>query len=160
MRISPIQTLPPLKDIWKLKVVNVVIQKKIYSQLFQITDTCFRVIGPHQQDIEYLIYRKILCTIRDGHYPKMSLSISVEISTYIYIHGQKSSATTFSDISHLMKKACMIKLKMPMCLLICQLNTSMILKEITLMNTWKIRLEHGHPLVFYFTRFDQITHKS
>ena len=76
------------------------------------------------------------------------------------ILGQKSSSTTFSDISLLMKKACMIKLKICMCWLGCQLNTSMILKAIILMNTWKIRWMHGHPLVFYFTRFDQITHKA
>ena len=68
--------------------------------------------------------------------------------TFRYILGQKSSATTVSDISHLMNKACMIKFKISMCLLGCQLNTSMTFKEITLMNTWKIWWEHGHPLVF------------
>ena len=33
----------------------------------------------------------------------------------------------------------------------------MILKAITVMNTCKIRQEHGHPPYLYFTRFDQIT---
>jgi len=65
----------------------------------------------------------------------------------------------FSDISHLMKKACLIKQNIYMCLLGCQLNTSMILKAINPMNTWKIRQEHGHPLDFYFTRFYQLITK-
>ena len=39
------------------------------------------------------------------------------------ILGQKSSATTFSDISYSMKKTCQIKLKVYMCSSGCQLNT-------------------------------------
>ena len=36
--------------------------------------------------------------------------------------GQKSSATAFSIISHLMKKACLTKSMICTCLLVCQLN--------------------------------------
>ena len=82
--------------------------------------------------------------------------ITVLNSWKIYTRSKKF-CNNFFRISHLMKKPCMMKWKICTCWLGCQQNTSMILKEITLMNAWKIRWVHGHPLVFYFTRFDQIT---
>ena len=64
--------------------------------------------------------------------------------TFRYILGQKSSATTFSDISHLMKKACLIKLKICTCLLGFQLNTSIVVTPLffTLHDLTKLRKKH------------------
>ena len=35
--------------------------------IFQITDTCFGLIGPHQCDVEYPIYRKIPSATGDSN---------------------------------------------------------------------------------------------
>ena len=107
-------------------------------------------------------YTAMCQTFANSQQPYFTMTSQVNFWLFIYfiqnnILGQKSSTTTFSEISHLKKKACLIKLKICMRLLGCRLNTSMILKAATHMNTWKIRREHGHPLIFYFTRFDQIT---